>query len=32
MKEHPELFSNPDEPRVIKIITDPDKIKHYKQN
>lgn len=27
MKEHPELFSNPDEPRVIKIITDPEQIK-----
>ena len=27
MKEHPELFSNPDEPGVIRIITDPEKIK-----
>lgn len=27
IKEHPELFSNPDEPGVIKIITDPEKVK-----
>lgn len=27
MKEHPQLFSNPNEEGVIKIITDPEKIK-----
>jgi len=27
MKEHPQLFNNPDEQGVIRIITDPDKIK-----
>lgn len=26
MKDHPELFSTPDEPKVIRIITDPEKI------
>jgi len=27
MKDHPELFANPDEPGVIKIITEPEKVK-----
>ena len=27
MKNHPQLFSNPDEEDVIRIITDPEKIK-----
>ncbi|MEW6093085.1 MAG: NUDIX hydrolase [Chloroflexota bacterium] len=27
MKDHPELFSNPDEPGVIKIITDPQELR-----